>query len=1432
MNAAQQGEAAGRWFGPGAAALGLQGEVKHADYLVVYAERPADPRTGEPLGAAKRDYSRSYEATLAQLKAAEPHATAERLAELQKQARAMTRQSPAYTDVTAEQAKSVSILHGSIRENGRRAREAGHDDAAAWWDAREQQFSEILQQANAAALEHLQEWAGVTRTGYHGRKVNGRELGRWEDAELVVSSWMQGTSRAGEMHDHIHNAVHPKARTVSDGKWRAADTMSFRNQLPALAAIQSAYIESALSREFGVAWIPRADGMGNEIRGIMQAEIDVYSSRRQQVSENLAELARDFTEAHGRKPNQREMRMLDEQAWAIGRPAKEDKRIMAGHGKGARIDWDRAAQLWDEKLGAKLGDVAARVSNLRSAGYAQETRSTCAQADPEMLARAVREALAVVQAKMPTWTRADLMRQIGNCLPAEAKGPDPAAAVELLKALTDRAIAGEFEQVQSADAPDTPALPGYLRRELDGRSIYTRPGAQRYCTHIQLSREERLLNHAQAQTAPFLAPAHAAELLGAEPHDLEEALRSRAAAGRGADLARSGLRMDQAAALHRILTSPHTGEVLVGPAGSGKTRTLAEAARAWREGTGGQVVGLATAQAARNVLAAAGVELAENTAAFLGHLPGQRGARGITDLAAGSLIVIDEASMMSSADMLDIMTHARGRGCKVIVAGDQQQLAAVEGGGAMMLLAHRLGYVQLAEAVRFGEQWERAASLGLRRGELAALDAYDDHGRLTGDQPDRALDMARAAYVDHYLAGTDVLMIARSRDTCRELSRRVRDDLVHLGQVDDANAVTIGKHGARAGVGDILVARRNDHDLAAGEIGRTLANGDVLRVQAVNDDSSLQVVRRTGRDDSGQQQWTPESFRYADLAEAELGYAVTGHSAQGLTVSVGLALVTGNEGRQWFYTAMTRGAESNQAFVYAQPPRVADVSAGTQAAPELARRERLVLERAGLSGAPAQPADNPGPRDARSVVADVLERNDSQESALEVRDTELADADHLGRLDVIWQGETHAARISRYQDAVRRALPEGYRTASLDGGHATWLWRTLRHAEEAGLDAAGVIGRAAAERNLTGVRDVAAVLDARIRARIGDPAPAPWRPWSDRVPETGDPVRDAFLTELAATMDDRKARLGEHTAETAPAWAVNALGPVPDDQAERAQWQQRASHVAAYRELYGFDHETEPVGPEPVNSPEARSAWFAAYSAMTRADEAGLDRLPDGSLWHMRSTYAAETAWAPPYAANELRLAHGALLSTSAQVARAQAEAAVARRDGDEVRARRHERLAASAKANAGMLRQIVDADEKLMADRQEWASRTAGPRLLAVQADALLRQRHPEAAIEPLKSAEPDPAPARLPELNERVIARHLAALEERQVQFAATLGERLGMVVPSEDPDVEHEGEAWPSWAPAERDAILQPPKPLMTARREKEPERESDQQGAEAI
>ncbi len=820
ISASIRGEAPGRWFGPGSRALGLRGEVEAEPFRQVYSL--ADPRTGQHLGASRRDFTRSFETRLAHLTAAEPHATADRVHQLEHQARQDTRQSPAYADVTLNFSKSISLLHGSIRENAARARESGDLTGAAWWDERDARLCEILQEANAAAMAHLQTWAGVTRTGYHGRMVDGRELGKWEPAELVATSWLQGTSRDGDMHDHIHNPVLPRVRTLSDGKWRATDTMAIRRQIPAIQATAAAHIEAALSREFDVDWVPRVDGAGNEIRGITQDEIDAFSSRRDSVTAMQARLAAEFRARYGRVPSQRELLSIHRTAWAAKRQSKPD----------TPVDFDAATREWGaewtRKFGTPLAALASRVSNMRGPRHAPPRAHEPDSPDEITFARSARVALARVQAKHATWTRADLMRQLKVSLPASALGLDPDNAVRLVNELTERAITGEFEPVQCLEAPELVPLPDLLRRPLDGRSIYTRPGSVRYVTRVQLSLEERLLTTAQRQTAMRLTRAQAAAQIGAGAEALSGQLT--ASGHSNAELTRSGLRTEQAAALFHVLTSARTTEVLVGPAGSGKTRVLAEAARAWREVTGARVVGLTASQSARNVLAEAGIDHVENTAVFLGHLPGKRGARGIrARLGRGALLLVDEASMMSTSDLTDITEYAARNGHKVIAAGDQEQLAAIEGGGGMMLLASQLGYVQLTEAVRFTEPWERDASLELRRGDATALEAYDRRGRITGDQPDLALDRARAAYLGSYLAGRDVLMIAHAHETCRELSRRVRDDLVHLGLVDNSRTVPL-RDGARAGAGDIIVARVNDHDLEAGQPGRMLANGDVMRV--------------------------------------------------------------------------------------------------------------------------------------------------------------------------------------------------------------------------------------------------------------------------------------------------------------------------------------------------------------------------------------------------------------------------------------------------------------------------------------------------------------------------------------------------------------------------------------------------------------------------
>jgi hypothetical protein len=124
------------------------------------------------------------------------------------------------------------------------------------------------------------------------------------------------------------------------------------------------------------------------------------------------------------------------------------------------------------------------------------------------------------------------------------------------------------------------------------------------------------------------------------------------------------------------------------------------------------------------------------------------------------------------------------------------------------------------------------------------------------------------------------------------------------------------------------------------------------------------------------------------------------------------------------------------------------------------------------------------------------------------------------------------------------------------------------------------------------------------------------------------------------------------------------------------------------------------------------------------------------------------------------------------------------------------------------------------MDDRLEWEHATEHSRQLAVAADAELRRRHRDQRIEPLRSSETaavsDTDRAELSLAPDKRIAEMAAWVRElaaNRQSFREKLEELQGLKVPSEDPEWDDLGEAFPSWNPPGRDAILQPPKPQIT-------------------
>jgi hypothetical protein len=869
----------------------------------------------------------------------------------------------------------------------------------------------------------------------------------------------------------------------------------------------------------------------------------------------------------------------------------------------------------------------------------------------------------------------------------------------------------------------------------------------------------------------------------------------------------------------------------------------------------GQTFGIAATSAGRNVLVEAGIPVAENTAQFLGHLPGHPGARGATGLGPDALLILDEASTTSMPDLAAVLRHAAGSGAKVVITGDHAQLSAVQAGGGMAMLARKLGHAQLTEAVRFRDEWEGSASLALRAGDVSALAVYDGHGRLHGGSYEEMAEQAARAYLAEYLGGTDVVLTAFEHRECVDLSRRVQGYLLDWGVLQPGATADL-REGARGYAGDLIIARQNDNRQQAGEPGRMLANGDVLRVQAVGE-KNLTVSRliRPGSG-GGERTWSRPFTIAKSYAQAycDLGYAQTWHTVEGQTVSVGIAVANDKRTREGLYVGMSRGAQRNEVYAYpaAQEPVGSAIGQPPAPDPEVARQRRILADRERTG--PAAALDE---KDPITILAPVVRRDDAEQSATETREQGLSDADHLGALHAIWMDQCRTEAYARYAQAVRDHAEAADAEEILKDTDR--LWRTVRSAELAGLDGAEVIQAAITSRPFTGARSRSAVLDARIRHMTGG-LPARIRDsWTERLPTFADPELGQYMAEVAAAMDDRQRRIGQHAAREAPLWATQALGPVPGSLQKRAQWEARAGQLCAYREIFGWDHPGEPIGPEPAPTfPEAHAEWHSAFTAMARVEGIDVRNLTDGQLLARRHAYETETSWAPKHVAEELRAARRQEHFSHVEAARHAYETDAAARRDEHEQAKLHEQAASSWTVlgkRATLVREML---AEAHDTRSQWEVMTEPTRRMARAADAELKRRGVLSHEDTLQSAEPDgfrypkpdktaevwvqprldgsaelphepdPEPLTPAEREERTLEvlgltpghdqpelpLQVTEITEYNLKQQAEIDERRSIRIPGEDPDEVDLGEAWNVLAERRRDAVIQPPKPPIPA------------------
>ena len=271
-----------------------------------------------------------------------------------------------------------------------------------------------------------------------------------------MAHWLQHTSRDGDMQLHVHSQIAHTAKTATDGKWRAPDSLGYNEHIGAVAAIVSQHLEEALTRRFGLAWEARDDGHGFEIKGISGPMMRLFSSRRESITADLRARAAQFEQRVGRKPSQRELARLAQ--------ASNFKTRNAKHGT---LDFAQLHCGWADKLARTLGVSLASVApSVWHDGGGHAGARTRGPGDPGPglsqleVSRAAQKAVALAQQEKSTWTRADLIKYLGRVLPRS--GMDPAAAAALLEDLADRALRSEFEPVACLEAPEPAEVPRQL----------------------------------------------------------------------------------------------------------------------------------------------------------------------------------------------------------------------------------------------------------------------------------------------------------------------------------------------------------------------------------------------------------------------------------------------------------------------------------------------------------------------------------------------------------------------------------------------------------------------------------------------------------------------------------------------------------------------------------------------------------------------------------------------------------------------------------------------------------------------------------------------------------------------------------------------------------------------------------------------------------
>ncbi|MEP3669314.1 MAG: AAA family ATPase, partial [Roseibium sp.] len=281
-----------------------------------------------------------------------------------------------------------------------------------------------------------------------------------------------------------------------------------------------------------------------------------------------------------------------------------------------------------------------------------------------------------------------------------------------------------------------------------------------------------------------------------------------------------------------------------------------------------------------------------------------------------TVLIVDEAGLLSSRKMHGLLTAADNAGAKVLFTGNRDQLQAIGAGSGLRLVTHAVEAAKVQTIVRQHDPWAREAVTAFGQGDAkAGLDAFAGRELLKEADGPAAAIKAVVNHVQNTLMGEypeEAIIIARTNAEIaaigREVRARLRENGLLKGPDVEIDAVTPSGHTNRL----------------------VLSEGDRIRFLVRND--GLGVVNGTVgtvtnifmTDNSTKEQPSPRieieakigdrtiRFDTSELADdkgrTRLGwaYASTIYGAQGVTVDTAAVLLTPSFDRHDIYVAASR----------------------------------------------------------------------------------------------------------------------------------------------------------------------------------------------------------------------------------------------------------------------------------------------------------------------------------------------------------------------------------------------------------------------------------------------------------------------------------------------------------------------------------------------